>query len=96
VVAYTPFGETPKVFEAHSSQGEVLHSIAAAHGGTARQVALAFLLRHRNTFVIPKAAGIDHVAENAAAGSLHLSAADVARIDAAFPRGKPRRGLPMI
>ncbi len=96
LVAYTPFGETPTIFEAQSSQGGVLHSIAAAHAATARQVALAFLLRHRNTFVIPKAAGIDHVAENAAAASLHLSAADVARIDAAFPRGKPRRGLPMI
>ena len=96
VVAYTPFGEAPKIFEAQSSQGDVLHSIAAAHAGTARQVALAFLLRHRNTFVIPKAAAIDHVAENAGAASLHLSDTDVARIDAAFPRGKPRRGLPMI
>jgi diketogulonate reductase-like aldo/keto reductase len=96
VVAYTPFGETPKVFEARNGQGEVLHAIAAAHGGTARQVALAFLLRHRNTFVIPKAAGMEHVAENAGAASLRLSESDVARIDAAFPRGKPRRGLPMI
>ena len=25
-----------------------------------------------------------------------LSAAELARIDAAFPRGRPRRGLPMI
>jgi diketogulonate reductase-like aldo/keto reductase len=96
VVAYTPFGETPSVFEPRASQGQALHTVAAAHGATARQVALAFLLRHRNTFVIPKAAGIDHVAENAGASSLNLSDADVARIDAAFPRGKPRRGLPMI
>src|SRR5450631_109209 len=96
VVAYTPFGETPKVFEARNSQGEVLHSIAAAHAATAHQVALAFLLRYPNTFVIPKAADIDHVADNAGAASLHLSEADVARIAAAFPRGKPRRGLPMI
>ena len=96
VVAYTPFGEAPKIFEAQSSPGDVLHSIAAAHAGTARQVALAFLLRHRNTFVIPKAAAIDHVAENAGAAALHLSETEVARIDAAFPRGQPRRGLPMI
>jgi diketogulonate reductase-like aldo/keto reductase len=96
VVAYTPFGETPSVFEPHLGQGQALHAVAAAHGATARQVALAFLLRYRNTFVIPKAAGIDHVAENAGAASLNLSDADVARIDAAFPRGKPRRGLPMI
>jgi len=46
--------------------------------------------------VIPKAAGMAHVAENAAALSLELSDGELARIDAAFPRGKPRRGLPMI
>jgi diketogulonate reductase-like aldo/keto reductase len=96
VVAYTPFGQTPALFAARNTQGALLHSIAAAHGGTARQVALAFLLRHRNTFVIPKAAGLDHVTENAGAAALRLSDAEVARIDAAFPRGKPRRGLPMI
>jgi len=96
VVAYTPFGETPGIFTGRGPQAEVLHAIAAAHGATARQVALAFLLRHRHTFVIPKAAGISHVDENAAAGSLQLNEADLERIDAAFPRGKPRRGLPMI
>jgi diketogulonate reductase-like aldo/keto reductase len=96
VVAYTPFGETPSIYEARTRQGEVLQAIAAAHQATPRQVALAFLLQHRNTFVIPKAASIDHVAENAGAASLRLSEADLARIDAAFPRGKPRRGLPMI
>jgi diketogulonate reductase-like aldo/keto reductase len=59
-------------------------------------VALAFLLRHRHAFVIPKAAGVAHVEENAGAASLKLNDADLERIDAAFPRGKPRRGLPMI
>jgi diketogulonate reductase-like aldo/keto reductase len=96
VVAYTPFGETPAIFTGRGPQAEVLHAVAAAQGATARQVALAFLLRHRHTFVIPKAAGIGHVEENAAAGSLQLNDADLKRIDAAFPRGKPRRGLPMI
>jgi diketogulonate reductase-like aldo/keto reductase len=96
VVAYTPFGETRGIFTGRGPQAEVLHAIAAVHGATARQVALAFLLRHRHTFVIPKAAGISHVEENAAAGSLQLNEADLERIDAVFPRGKPRRGLPMI
>ena len=59
-------------------------------------MALRFLLRHPETFVIPKAADIIHVAENAAANGFELTAADLARIDAAFPRGKPPRGLPMI
>jgi diketogulonate reductase-like aldo/keto reductase len=96
VVAYTPFGETPGIFASRGPQAEALRTVAAAHGATARQVALAFLLRHRHTFVIPKAAGANHVEENAAAASLQLNDADLERIDAAFPRGKPRRGLPMI
>jgi diketogulonate reductase-like aldo/keto reductase len=96
VVAYTPFGETPGIFAGRGPQADALHAVAAAHGATARQVALAFLLRHPHTFVIPKAAGLDHVKENAGAASLVLSEADLTRIDAAFPRGKPRRGLPMI
>lgn len=95
LVAYTPFGERPKLFESDHRQGRVLHEIAAAHRATARQVALAFLLRHAHSFVIPKAAASAHVTENAGAASLRLTEADAARIDAAFPRGKPR-GLPML
>jgi diketogulonate reductase-like aldo/keto reductase len=95
VVAYTPYGQSAAAFDAATRQGRVLHEIAAAHQATARQVALAFLLRHPNTFVIPKASNRAHVEENAAAGSLELQAAQVERIEAAFPRGKPRP-LPMI
>jgi diketogulonate reductase-like aldo/keto reductase len=95
VVAYTPFGQTPGIFASRGAQGEVLDEIAAAHHATPRQVALAFLLRHPHCFVIPKAAGLAHVEENAAAAALTLTDADLNRIDTAFPRGKPR-GLPMI
>jgi diketogulonate reductase-like aldo/keto reductase len=96
VVAYTPFGESNSPFDARTAQGRVLEEIAAAHRATARQVALRFLLRHPEAFVIPKASSIAHVAENAGAAGIDLSAAEVARIDAAFPRGRPRRGLPTI
>lgn len=95
VVAYTPFGESPQTFDPSTRRGRVLQEIAAAHGATPRQVALAFLLRHPNVFVIPKASRRDHAAENAGAGALHLTDADCVRIDAAFPRGKPRP-LPML
>ena len=50
--------------------GRVLQEIAAAHGATPRQVALAFLTRRRRVFAIPKASSAEHVAENAAAGDL--------------------------
>jgi diketogulonate reductase-like aldo/keto reductase len=94
VVAYTPFGESREAFDPNTRHGRVLQEIAAVHGATARQAALAFLLRHTDTFVIPKASRRDHASENAGAGALHLTDAETARIEAAFPRGKPRP-LPM-
>jgi diketogulonate reductase-like aldo/keto reductase len=96
LVAYTPFGQSTAAFDSRTKHGRVLHEIAAAHQATPRQVALGFLLRNPETFVIPKASGMAHVVENAGTLSLKLSDAELARIDAAFPVGRPRRGLPMI
>jgi diketogulonate reductase-like aldo/keto reductase len=93
VVAYTPFGKAP-LYEGATPRGRVLQGIAAAHGATARQVALSFLLRYPNLFVIPKAARLEHVRENAGAGTLELSAADIAALEAAFRRGPPPGELP--
>jgi diketogulonate reductase-like aldo/keto reductase len=94
VVGYSPFG-SGRFPGARTRGGRVLAEIAAAHGATPRQVALAFLVRARGVFTIPKAARAAHVAENARAGELVLSADDVERLDAAFPRGR-RRGLPIL
>jgi len=95
VVAYSPFGHdsfpTPR-----SAGGRVLQEIAERHGATSRQVALRFLVRRPALFAIPKAADPAHVGENAAAGGLQLTDAELARIDAVFPRGPRRRGLPML
>jgi diketogulonate reductase-like aldo/keto reductase len=95
VVAYSPFGHNDFPQPA-SRGGEVLQKIAAAHHATPRQVALSFLAREPVVFAIPKAGSADHAAENAAAGDLMLSAAEIASIDAAFPRGPKPRGLPML
>ena len=95
VVAYTPFGTSAAPYRATASSGRVLHEIAATLGATARQVALRFLLRIPNLFVIPKAAQLQHVIDNAGAAQLELNAAAVAAIEAAFQRGPPRRDLPM-
>lgn len=95
IVAYTPFGESPQAYDPQTRHGRVLKEIGASHEATPRQVALAFLLREPNAFVIPKASRRDHAAENAGAGALRLTGEDYARIDAAFPRGKPRP-LPML
>ena len=94
VVGYSPFGHDDFP-SARTSGGRVLEEIAAAHQATARQVALAFLVRRPALFTIPKASSVEHAAENAAAGGLRLSEAEIARIDEAFPRGRSR-GLPML
>jgi diketogulonate reductase-like aldo/keto reductase len=96
LVAYTPFGQSAAPFDARTRPGGVLEKIAAAHGATSRQIALRFLLRHPEVFVIPKASSVAHVEENAGAAALDLSEAEAAAIDVAFPRAKPPRGLPMI
>jgi diketogulonate reductase-like aldo/keto reductase len=90
VVAYSPFGS------GHFPEGEpTLARIAAAHGASARQVALAFLTR-AGVLAIPKAAKQEHVEDNAGALTLELGDDDVRAIDAAFPLGKKPRTLPTI
>jgi diketogulonate reductase-like aldo/keto reductase len=95
VTAYSPFGSGR--FPAPGSKpGRVLHEIAQSLQATPRQVALAFLTRRKSVFAIPKASSVAHVEENAGAGELQLTDADLARIDEAFPRGPRRRELPTL
>ena len=94
VVGYSPFG-SGHFPGPRSAGGRALAEIAVAHGATPRQVALAFLVRTPGLFTIPKAGRVEHARENAAAGDLVLTAADVRRVDAAFPRGR-RRTLPTL
>jgi diketogulonate reductase-like aldo/keto reductase len=47
-------------------------------------------------FAIPKASTAEHAADNAAAGDLTLSAAEIAALDGAFPRGPKPSSLPML
>jgi diketogulonate reductase-like aldo/keto reductase len=95
VTAYSPFGQDD--FPASGSTGgRLLAEIATAHGATPRQVALAFLARRPSVFAIPKAAKAAHVEDNAGALRLSLGEGDIARIDAAFPRGPRPRSLPML
>ncbi len=95
VVAYSPFGHDDFP-ERRSAGGEVLQRIAEQHGATPRQVALAFLTRASSLFAIPKASRPEHAEQNAAAGDIELTAAEIAAIDHAFPRGPKPRGLPML
>lgn len=90
-VAYSPFGHGD--FPGPGTPGgRVLEEIAADHGVTARQVALRFLVRRPSLFAIPKASSLEH----AGAAALELTQAELARIDATFPRGPRPRRLPML
>ena len=95
VVAYSPFGHNDFP-SPRSKAGEVLQTIAAAHGASVRQVALGFLTRGTSVFAIPKASTPEHAADNAAAGALMLGEAEIAALDRAFPRGPKPHGLPML
>jgi diketogulonate reductase-like aldo/keto reductase len=95
VVGYAPFGHGD--FPGPRTKGgRLLQEIAAAHEATPRQVALRFLVRRPSLFTIPKASSPEHAAENARAGDLRLTQAELAWIDEAFPRGPRPRTLPMI
>jgi diketogulonate reductase-like aldo/keto reductase len=95
VTAYSPFGHGD--FPSNHTPGDrLLADIAKAHDATTRQIALAFLTRRPSVFATPKPSSVEHVEENAGASDIQLSQAEIARIDAAFPRGQPRRGLPVI
>jgi len=96
VVAYSPFGHRGGFPEPRAPGGQALKEIADRHRTTPRQVALRFLIRRPSLFAIPKASNLEHVEENAGAGALVLSQADLARIDAAFPLDPRPRPLPML
>jgi len=92
VVGYSPFG-SGRFPSTSSRAGRVLGDIAAAHGASPHQVALQFLVRRPSLFAIPKAGRVAHVEDNAAATTLALTDDDLARLDAAFPRRRRRRGV---
>jgi diketogulonate reductase-like aldo/keto reductase len=75
---------------------KALAEIAARHGATPAQVALAWLLRQDGMMVIPKASRQEHVRENLGALDLKLTDADLADLDRAFPPPKGRTSLGML
>jgi diketogulonate reductase-like aldo/keto reductase len=95
VVAYSPLGHG-SFPSARTAGGRVLEQIAASHHATPRQVALRFLVRWPTVFAIPKASSVEHVRENAGAGDLQLTSAELAQIDKAFPLGPRPHRLPML
>ena len=90
VMAYSP------VEQGRLSSHPALGKVADEIGVTPAQVALSWTLRHDRLIAIPKASSIAHVRENRAAADIILSDADLATLDAAFPRPRGRRPLEML
>ena len=95
LVAYSPFG-SGRFPSAGSKGGRVLGELARSRGVDPRAIALAFLTRHERVVAIPKSAEVDHVRANAAAFGVVLAPDEIARLEAAFPRGPRPRTLPTI
>ncbi|MBS7791094.1 aldo/keto reductase [Roseococcus sp. SDR] len=81
MTSYTPLGKGEVL------EHPVLTGMAARHGATPAQVALAWLLSKKLVAAVPKAASAARQAENLAAARLKLSEADLAAI-AALPKNR--------
>ena len=87
IMAYSP------VDQGRILRTAALSRIAARHGASAAQIALAFLLRQEDLIVIPKASDEAHVRENCDGLQIVLTPDDLTELDAAFP--PPRRQRPL-
>jgi diketogulonate reductase-like aldo/keto reductase len=90
IMAYSPI-EQGRILD-HSG----LKSVAAEHGATAAQVAIAWLLQREGVVAIPKAGTTVHVKENRAALDVHLTDADLAALDQMFPPPNGKQALEII
>lgn len=86
VMAYSPFGKDN--FPKPGTEGRrVLDTIAEAHGKTAHQVALNWVIRLEGVLAIPKASNPDHARQNGEAADFTLTTEELEAIDKAFPAG---------
>jgi pyridoxine 4-dehydrogenase len=90
-IAFVPFCPLGWPKEQHDAirTNPVVNRVAASHGATPAQVALAWLLAIAdNVMLIPGTRSRSHLADNLAAGSLSLHEDDVASLTAAFNKTK--------
>ena len=90
VMAYSPIEQGRLLGHA------ALREIAKRHDATPAQIALAWLMRHDDVIVIPKATGLTHVDENLGALDLLLTHEDFVALDRAFPPPRSPQPLDML
>ena len=80
LTAYSPLGH-----KGYSNLDGVLrdnlNNIAKAHDATIQQIAIAWLINHKNVTAIPKAFKIEHVEANAKAAEINLSEIELKLIE---------------
>jgi diketogulonate reductase-like aldo/keto reductase len=87
LMAYSPLGT------GNLAQHAGLSLLAAEHGFTAAQLALAWILHHPHAVAIPKSTHLARIEENWQASQMQLSAAALTQLDALFP--SPTRASPL-
>jgi diketogulonate reductase-like aldo/keto reductase len=90
IMAYSPI-EQGRLLDHPTVSG-----VAAKHGVTPAQVALAWVLRRPDVVAIPKAGTPEHVRANRAALALMLDEDDLANLDEAFPPPASRQSLEVL
>ncbi|MEI9413091.1 aldo/keto reductase [Mesorhizobium salmacidum] len=90
LMAYSPVEQGAL---AHNAR---LTAVAARHGATAAQIALAWVMRQDGVIAIPKAGSQAHVRQNFAALDIKLTPQDIADLGSAFPPPSRKSGLEMI
>ena len=90
IMAYSP------VEQGRLLRERVLTAVAIRHRATTAQIALAWVLHHKDMMVIPKATTLEHVRENRAALNIELTEQDLAELDRGFPPPKGRRPLELL
>ncbi|MEU2512791.1 aldo/keto reductase [Streptomyces syringium] len=84
-IAFVPFysiADTGRDGGATTDHSPEVHTIARAHGVSAAQIRLAWTLHQGpHVLAIPGTGDLDHLAQNVAAGSLHLSVEELTDLD---------------
>jgi diketogulonate reductase-like aldo/keto reductase len=92
IMAYSPVAhktdEQKRMFN-----DRAIKSIAAEHGATPAQIALAWVLREPDLIAIPKASRAEHIRQNRAAFDIQLTGDDLEKLDEIFP--PPKRKIPL-
>ncbi len=87
IIAYSPLDQGQLV------RSRKLKDVAARHGATLAQVALAWLVRQKGVIAIPKTKSQAHVRENHAALELRLDKHDRETLDRIFPPPTKKKPL---